>query len=112
MKELPNMTIKQQVTVTIKVKSISTPQKVTSKDDGRDFQKQDCIVGDISGCGKVVLWEKDIGSMAEGNSYKLAGASIKSFGGITYLSIGDNCTITQVDDIGHDTVPPCHSAVL
>ena len=32
-------------------------------------------------------------------TYKLAGASIKSFGGITYLSVGENCTITRVDDI-------------
>lgn len=99
MKDLPSVKLKQLVTVTIKVKSVSTPEKVTNR-DGKEFQKQDYVVGNISGCGKVVLWEIEVGSLTEGSCYKLAGVSVKSFGGISYLSVGENCKITEVDNIG------------
>ena len=78
----------------IKVKSVSTPEKVTNR-DGKEFQ-QDCIVGDISGCGKVVLWETEVGSLTEGNCYKLAGVSEIIW---RNLSVGKNCKIAEVDDI-------------
>ena len=48
----------------------------------------------------MVLWEKEIGSLAEGSSYKLAGVTVKAFGGTTYLSVGENCNVSKVDDIG------------
>lgn len=39
-------------------------------------RKQDCVVGDSSACGRVVLWEQDVGKLNEGESYKLVGASV------------------------------------
>ena len=46
------------------------------------------------------MWEKEVGSFSEGNSYKLAGVSVKSFGGSSYLSVGESCKITEVENIG------------
>ena len=91
--------MKPKQLVTILVKSVSAPKKVSNR-DGREFQTQDCVVGDISGCGKVVSWEEKVGTLTEGNCYKLTGASVKLFGGVSYPSVGENCRITEVDDIG------------
>lgn len=38
--------------------------------------------------------------MKEGQSYKLFGASVCSFRGVNYLSVGDGCEIKDIDDIG------------
>ena len=54
-------------------------------------------MGDVSGCCRVVLWEKDIGRLKEGQSNKLVGASVHSFLGINYC---DGCQIEDVVDIG------------
>ena len=37
------------------------------------------MVGDSSACGRVVLWEQDVGRLTEGESYKLVGDSVRSF---------------------------------
>ena len=38
--------------------------------------------------------------MKEGQSYKLVGARVRSFRGMNYLSVGGDCTIEDVADIG------------
>ena len=63
-----------------------TKGEVVSTREGVQVRKQDCYVGDSSGCLKVVLWEDDVGSMETGMSYKVEGAVVKSFDGFKYLS--------------------------
>ena len=58
------------VTVLVRAISLSPPETVTNK-DGKKIWKQDCIVGDASGCCRLVLWEKDVATLLVGKSYKL-----------------------------------------
>ena len=99
MNDLCSLTANQQVTVTVKVKTADAPEKVKNR-EGKELEKQDCVVGDSSACGRVVLWEGDVGCMVEGQSYRLVGVSIRSFRGVNFLSVGGDCKIEGVDDIG------------
>ena len=58
------------MTVTIKVKRVEASEMVKTC-EGKELEKQDCVVGDSSGCARVVLWEKDVGHLTEGESYKV-----------------------------------------
>ena len=44
---------------------------VMRKSDGKEFQKQDAVIGDETGLCRLVLWEEDVGSLEEGKSYNL-----------------------------------------
>ena len=44
---------------------------VVKKSDGKEFQKQDVVIGDETGSCRLVLWEEDVGSLEEGKSYNL-----------------------------------------
>ena len=68
--------------------------------NGTLLKKQDCVVGDSEGCGRVVVWEKDVGSIVEGGSYQLVGVAVRSFRGVNYLSVGADSEVVCVDDIG------------
>ena len=49
----------------------------------------------------MTLWEEDIGSMEQGNSYKLQGVTVREFRGKHFLSTSkDISQILQADDIG------------
>ena len=99
MNDVSTVTIDQAVTVTVKVISVEPPQEVKNR-DGKILKKQDCVVGDCDGCGRVVLWEEDVGNMEEGRSYKLKGVTVRSYRGADYLSVGKECEIMSVEDIG------------
>ena len=67
---------------------------------GTQLNKQDCIVGDSSGCGRLVLWEEDVGKLDEDKCYKLIGAKVRTYKGVNYLSLGQESQIECIDDIG------------
>ena len=69
MNDLCSLTANQQVTMTVKVKTVDAPEKVKNR-EGKELEKQDCVARDSSACGQVVLWGRDVGGMAEGQSYR------------------------------------------
>ena len=85
--------------VTVKVIKVSAVQTVKTK-DGREISKQDCNVGHVGGCVHVVLWENDIGALLQDMSYKLVAASVRVYGGVRYVSVGNDCEVVRVDGIG------------
>ena len=85
--------------MTVKVKTADAPEKMKNC-EGKELEKQDCMVGNSSACGRVVLCGRDAGGMVEGQSYRLVGVSIHSFRGVNFLSVGGDCKIEDVDDIG------------
>ena len=99
MNDVGTVKIDEVVTVTVKVISVDPPREVKNR-DGKSLRKQDCVVGDCDGCGRVVLWEEDVGKMEEGRSYKLRGVTVRSYRGVAYLSVGKDCEILSVEDIG------------
>ena len=87
------------ISVLVKVVSLSPPETVTNK-DGKVLTTQDCMVGDASCKGRLVLWEEDIGSLLIGNSYNVIDVGIRHFRGMQFLSITPNSTIKEAADIG------------
>ena len=55
---LSELAINQEVSLTIKVISVGLAEKV-NKRVGSELSKQDVIVGDATGCTRVVLCEND-----------------------------------------------------
>ena len=69
--ELPDLPQFHRVSVTIKALRVDDPVQIPS---GK--MKQDVIVGDNTRTTRLTLWEEDIGSMEQGNSYKLQGVTV------------------------------------
>ena len=65
--------------------------------EGKSLTKQVCVVGDKSGCGRVVLWEKNVGTIVEGTSYNLIAVRVRSFKGVNYTPESE---IVRINDIG------------
>ena len=73
----------------------------TPKNIPKGYRKQDLKVGDASGTVKFTLWEKEIESMKEGESYRISTAVVKEYNGEKYLSTLKNCScINPIEDIG------------
>ena len=99
LKNIDDVAVGQSVTVMAKVVKAAPPQTIKTK-DGREMTKQDCSIGDCDRCIRVVLWEKDVGALAEGSSFKLVNVSVRIDDDLRYLSVGSNCEIVRIDDIG------------
>ena len=85
----------QQVTLRVKVVAVGSSVAVKS-----ELKKQECVVGDVSGCCRVMLWNDDIGKLLKEKSYKLAHVIVKQRDGVKYLSISEGSMIACIDDIG------------
>ena len=85
--ELSSLANNTTVSVKIKVVDLSTPETVSNK-AGQTKTKQDCLIADESACARVVVWEKDVGELVIGCSYKLVSVSVRYFDGVNYLSLG------------------------
>lgn len=94
LKDIGDVAVGQTVTVVVKIVKVSLAQTTKMK-DGREIKKQDCYVGDVAGCVRVV-----IGALVQDLSYKLVGVSVCDYGCVRYLSVGTECEIVSVDDIG------------
>ena len=64
--DLIQLSVNQEINVTVKVKSVESVGKVTRKYDGKDLKKQDVVVGDSSGYSRMVLWEDNVNGLEEG----------------------------------------------
>ena len=76
LRELNSLVTNTDVSVCIKVISFVAPDVVD------ELAKQDCVVGDSSGCSRVVPWERDVGALVEGMSYKLKSAGVHCYEGV------------------------------
>ena len=96
LEELGELEQFQRITVSVKVICVQEPSEV-----GNGKKKQDIIAGDSTGTAHVTIWEKEIGTMEEGKSYRLSGMVVREYGGMKFLSISkDNSAIEEIDDIG------------
>ena len=48
-----------------------------------------------------VAWEDHLDVLKENSSYKITCATVKSFNGAKYISVGERSTIEAKDDIGY-----------
>ena len=68
MDEIQDVAVMQPVTIHLMV---GPPESVQSTKTWRDLKKQECVVADVTGAVRLVLWEKDIGSLKDDASYKI-----------------------------------------
>lgn len=80
----------------------------------KTFQKE-FLLADSTGAIRSVVWEKDVGVETVGCSYKLENVTVRSFGGVKYVSLSENATIHEIDDIGEvleDNVPAMKGRIV
>ena len=94
--EIEGLDVSQCVTCKVKVLSVDAPENIPM-----GYRKQDIKVGDASGTVKFTLWENEIGSMKERESYRISTAVVKEYNGEKYLSTLKNLScIKPIADIG------------
>ena len=65
------LAVNQRVNVTGKIQSGEGAEKVEVKSRGGTLTKQDSVIADCTGAIRGVAWEKDVGVLEPGCSYKL-----------------------------------------
>lgn len=100
------------MSVTGKITSLFSVEKVTVKSTGNKLRKRDFYLSDQTAVYRCVAWESDIDFLQEDNSYQITNATIRSFNGEKYLSIGWQSEVTLIEDIGQvidDEIPQGNS---
>ena len=87
------------VTITVKVKRVSTPTEVQNK-SGKLLTKQDILVVDKTANANLVLWGSNIGQLKEKQYYIISDATFKEYQAAKYISISSFTCIEPVPDIG------------
>ena len=83
-----------------KVVAVCPTEKVTIKSSGKVLRKRDCEIADSTAIYRCITWEDQIELFQENKSYKLSNATIRSFNGAKYLSLGEGCDVKEIEDIG------------
>jgi len=100
LEEIKGVAEHQQVTIVGKIVSISKAEEVVVKATGKQLKKQEFTISDTTAALRGVAWEKQLGKLEEGKSYKILSASVRSFNGAKYLSLGERSKVELKDDIG------------
>lgn len=121
--DLDDMSVNQHITIIVKTIDVSPSEQIITK-TGKELLKQECTISDITGCARLVLWEKDIGKLDINSSYEIKGAGVHMYQDVKYLSFSENVEIIPIDDIGevtadhvdenpsNHTVQPPHRVIL
>ena len=100
LEEVKHLAVNQHVSVSGKVVSIETSEMVHVKARSITLKKEAFVLADGTGVIRGVAWEKDVGVVKVGCSYKFCNVTIRSFSGAKYLSLSENSAIEEVEDIG------------
>ena len=68
--DIPHLANGQQVNVKVKVVTLGQSVEVNNR-KGVTLKKQDCVIADVSGSIRLVLWENDISKLAVDKCYDL-----------------------------------------
>ena len=86
----------------MKVVSVGEAVSVTG-----GLKKQDIVVCDSTGIGRLTLWEEMIDSLNEGTSYLLRNVIVRQYRDEEYLSMAKSgSSIVKIDDIGNVDYKP------
>ena len=88
----------QYVCLKGKVVSIFPIQEVNVKSSDRKLKKTDIHLADVY---RYVVWENYIKMIKDGKSYKFGNVTVRTFNAAKFISLGENCVIEEIDDIGN-----------
>lgn len=80
--------------------SIEASEMVHVKARSVTLKKEAFVLADSTGVIKGVAWEKDVGMVKVGCSYRFCNVTVRSFSGAKYLSLSENSGIEEVEDVG------------
>ena len=96
LKDLPDMTTYSKVSFKAKVISVPKPEKLSN-----GLSKQEVVIADLTAPARLTLWEDDIGTLQEFQSYKFHQMNVRCFKNEKYFTKPrDVATIEPIDDIG------------
>lgn len=100
LEDLKDLAEHQQVTFTGKVLSVSAAEEMAKKGTRKQLHKQDFVIVDTTASCRGVAWEQHLHKLKKDDSYKIINATVRSFNGAKYLSLGNKAVITTVGDVG------------
>lgn len=84
--------------VTARVKVVSTEEESVVKGG---LRMQEYVIGDATGAARLTVWERNVGVLKEGSSYRMSGLKVRMFNGKKFLSMPrEKCEIATIDNIG------------
>ncbi len=86
----------ENVTVRVKVLSVSKPRVIETKKGTRTISN--AVVGDNSGRVEAVLWGERTTSLKEGDVVEISGAWVTEFKGKVQLNIGKSTSIIKLPE--------------
>ena len=87
--------------MTGKVQSISIVEQLVKKGTEKQLSKQDFVIAYGAGTCRGVAWEQVIGTLKVDSCFKIMNATVQSFNGLKYLSLGERSLVQDVEDIGY-----------
>ena len=88
-------------TVDLKVKTITKTERKQPITINRQTKYQvDCIVADVTGSVKLVLWEEMIDKIHSGKSYHIQGLTVRIFDDIKFVNTNEATVVSEIDDLG------------
>ena len=100
LEELKDLAEHQRVSFTGKVTSVSSVEELVKKSNGKSLRKQDFVIADTTESCRGVLWEEHLNQVEVDCSYRISNATVRSFNGAKYFSVGEQAVIKAVGDIG------------
>ena len=107
LEQLKDINEHQYVSVTGKVTSLYLLRKSQSNQPEMNCEKE-TYLSHQTAVYRCVAWESDIDILQKNKTYRIANATIRTFNGEKYMSIGEKFNITMILDIGEvieDEIP-------
>jgi len=101
LQQLSDIADHQYITVSGKITTLYPVEKITIKATGKQLSKADFLLADKTAVFRCVAWEEHLHALQQDNTYSITNATLRSYNGEKYVSIGQNSTIAQVDDMLH-----------
>jgi len=100
LEEIKDISELQLVTFIGKVTWLSQSEELMKKGGEKKLKKRDFLIADSTSSCRGVVWEQHIDMLEEGKCYKIMSATVRSFNGTKYVSLGERALINCVSDIG------------
>ena len=97
--ELKDLQEHQHINVVGKVQSILPVEEIKGK-CSKKLVKQDFVLADCTGVCRGVTWEQQVNVLKEEESYRFFNATVRSFNGAEYISLGEKSEVEKIKDIG------------
>ena len=91
--EIGDLQLHKSFNICVEVLSVADEETV-----GANLRKQDVVVADSTGSARLVLWEKEIGTMRVGDCYSVESVTVREFHGERYFSSQKQRTVFRDAD--------------